>query len=1679
MKKIKLKKKLIKLLKVIGSIVLVLLFLVISLLLFVRSEWGQKIIVQKLTNYVSDKTHTTVNVDRVFITFSGNVFVEGLYLEDTQKDTLIYSKELEANIALMPLIKGSGFTLNRLDWKGVKANIKQQDTLNGFNYQFLIDAFASDTTNQATTSSQSSFDINIGKVNLEDFQLQFDDQATGMYAQGEIGNILVEMDSFDLDNMKFIIDQLSISNSNIVYQQNKELPTTEPESDSPLPYLGLHNITLKNVSANYKSVPDHIELAATISESTINIPELDLTNQKIKAENILLANSQVTVHTSDINADATTNTTTSSDFTWPAWDVTLQTLTLQNNYISYTNNNAKPQYGKLNPDAIELSNATIKVKNVYLQNESAGIEVTEGAITEASGIHLKHLEFKTEITNKGVTLENMLVGLNQNIISGGANVSYNSLSTFISTPDNATLNISLPKFQLNVSDAFIFQPQLAKNEYVKSLSRKKLNGSLYASGKLSNLNIRNTKVNWGKNTYVATTASLQNIQSPKNLSFDIQKFKAVSLSTDINQFYNTDSLSIEIPKNIEINAKAKGNLNNLFADASLKTSEGSVFARGTYKNTDSIAFDATIKLEDINLKRIVKNEALDTVNLSIRASGHGTSVNTLDATLETDIKQLSYNNYDLTPLQLSGELTNGKGNVNARFKDTNLNGSINTQIELDSINPKIVADIDIIGADLRRLNLTAKNLRTQFKTKINFTGNIQTFKTKANVTDMVVVYESDPYYPGDITLDASVEKDSSAVTIKNSILNMKLQANASIDKIAASLNSYYKGLVSTDSIVSDTISKPVILHLRSQINKTPFLEDVLLAGLEKIDTTTIDIDFNEKKQSLYTNIHLPYAEYNGITIDSLELQIDAQTNAPRFTFGVRRIESGPIAIKKITFKGKTENEKMNMLFTAFDDAEKLINVASTLYRKNDSLLFNIKTDTVIFNKKLWEVPNTNQIALSEKSIQFTDFNFSNQNQKVVFGNNMTKIKKDHIGVEFQKFNLANFLNILNPDESIAKGTLNGNLIVVEPYGRTGLLAGLTIDNLEVLNAPLGNLSLKGAAIGNEKYGIDLSVKDGDLDLDMKGKYTASNEAAQLNLDFDLNKLNLSVIEHFSKGEIHKTSGFLSGKFNITGNTKEPEFNGNIGFNNTNFTIKMLDTPFKIDNEEISFNNDGINFDTFTIKDVANNTFQIKGDILTEDPLNPSFNLNVNAEKFQLLDATREDNDLFYGKANISIAAEIKGDLEIPDVNVMLSANEGTNIYYILPEEQLDIVEQDGVVVFVNRQNPDAIITRNDEENNAILNGFRFNALLALNKNAAFNVIINEKTGDNLRIVGKGDLNFSIAENGRTSLSGRYEVTEGHYKMNLYNLVSREFQIASGSTVTWSGDPMDADLDIKAIYEIKTAPSSLMSLQSSGESAAIRNSYQQRLPFFVYLNVNGDLMHPKLSFALDMPEDERGMSGGSVYSRIQQLNQQDDELNKQVFSLLVLNRFFPETGSDGSNGGTATIARDNLNQALSDQLNMFSNQLLGNSGFELSFDVDSYTDYQGSTADQRTDVDITAQKKLFNDRVIVKVGSEVNIQGENRPGQTNQMMGNVSIEYLLTEDGRFSIRGFRKNTYENIIDGQLIVNGISLIFTKQFNEFKELWKANLKEEDELTPEEKNKEPENTETKKSEDEEQPEK
>ena len=215
-----------KILRILAKIFAGVLIFILLVILFIRTPWGQNLIVERLTSSLAKDTNTKIEIDRLFFTFSGNINLDGLYMEDQQGDTLIYSENLEADIPFWPIIRGRGISVNSLDWSGVKANFHREDSLEGFNFDYLMEALApSDTTSASQDTTQAEpTQFKIGEVQLINFDIKYTDKVSGIETEIRLGNLNLEMDKTDLENMDFQIADLHIENSKINYHQTKAYP---------------------------------------------------------------------------------------------------------------------------------------------------------------------------------------------------------------------------------------------------------------------------------------------------------------------------------------------------------------------------------------------------------------------------------------------------------------------------------------------------------------------------------------------------------------------------------------------------------------------------------------------------------------------------------------------------------------------------------------------------------------------------------------------------------------------------------------------------------------------------------------------------------------------------------------------------------------------------------------------------------------------------------------------------------------------------------------------------------------------------------------------------------------------------------------------------------------------------------------------------------------------------------------------------------------------------------------------------------------------------------------------------------------------------------------------------------------------------------------------------------------
>ncbi|WP_255416586.1 translocation/assembly module TamB domain-containing protein [Flavobacterium sp. GSP6] len=447
--------------------------------------------------------------------------------------------------------------------------------------------------------------------------------------------------------------------------------------------------------------------------------------------------------------------------------------------------------------------------------------------------------------------------------------------------------------------------------------------------------------------------------------------------------------------------------------------------------------------------------------------------------------------------------------------------------------------------------------------------------------------------------------------------------------------------------------------------------------------------------------------------------------------------------------------------------------------------------------------------------------------------------------------------------------------------------------------------------------------------------------------------------------------------------------------------------------------------------------------------NFGFDLALDADNFKAVNSKAKDNDLYYGELYLDNHLKITGNLDNPIVEGTIRINKETKFTIVLPQSDPSIADREGIVEFIDQDNPKLMETIVLEEfsSESTIKGVNASVNIEVNKEAELSMVIDKANGDFLKLKGEAQLNGGIDPSGKTTLTGRYELSEGSYEMN-FNAIKRKFDIKKGSYILWTGEPTTADINITAIYKTEAAPIDLVNDQLGSVTTEVRNTYKQKIPFETALKMNGALLKPTISFDIVLPEGNNSVSTeiiNTTQAKLTQLRQQPDELNKQVFALLLLNRFIGENPFASQSGGAtvSSLARESASKILSQQLNNLAGDLI--QGVELNFDLNTSDDYTTGQRENKTDLNVGISKKLLNDRLKVTVGSSFGIEGPQQANQnTNNIAGNVSLDYQLSRDGRYKMRAYRINKYQVALQGEVVETGIAFIITLDYNKFKELF-----------------------------------
>jgi hypothetical protein len=1643
------------------------LFIVLFILLvfvLVLTPPVQRYLTTRVKGYLEKKLQTRVEIGSIRFGLSGKVTLKDVYLEDKTKDTLLSGGMVRAQINYFRLFSNE-VSVKDLEFENITAKIKRvlPDTV--FNFQFIVNAFTSEKTKSPDTASSAPLKLNISDIALQNVHLIYNDVITGNDVSANIGNLSATIDTLDPYVQHFDIPTLTARNVRIHVKQVKPLVIPKPLDEKiavavqPIQTkLNIGSINLEKINIDYGNDVSAFYTVLNIGQLQTSEKLIDLLNNKIYLNRLALNNSKIAIRLGKKEAAKVVAKEVKKEIVaqkQAGWDIRMDQVSFANNTFQFDNDNNPKQATGIDFGHLFADSLTLIANNFVMDPDSIAGQITKAAVKEKSGFRLNDLRGDFVYANNITALRNIYIKTPGSEIQRSAVLEYASFDALTNRFPETVMDIQLVNSRVQVKDILVFAPQLRSNPAMRDPDAVwAIN--IVGNGTLNRLHFDALQFDGLSNTHINAKGDLIGIMDPQHAGGNFTIYRLHTTQTDMALFTGKrlSTPQINLPETFDINGNISGNAGRLLAHLNVNTSSGFVAVNGSFDNImnpNSAGYNASIRTSRLRLGTIMRQPAVfGDLTGNFTLSGRGMTPASVNANVTAAIGSFGYNGYAYRNINAKGSIHQTVFDASASIKDPNadMHFAINGNF---SSNPAFTVHGMIDSIKTGPLHLTPQPV--VFRGKIDGTvSNLGADNPDANVliSNALLISGKDRQALDTVQFNSGKNAGGNYMQLRSDIANIYLSGKYRLADLPSVFQNSIQPYFAVKPPAMQNNVQPYDFNFTADIAYFPVLTS-LVPGLTTMDSLHASGNISNTHGMNFT-AKTAHVIYNGNDITGLTLAANTSSSGLNVTAEAARVVSGnSFDLYHTRLNAVILNNNISFSFGT-DDAN-----ARNKYHINGvvtqpvqgTYAIQVKPDSLLLNYEKWTVNPDNQVIIASNNITAKNFVLQQGQQKLTL--NSLAGAGQPLQVNFSNFRLATITGFIKADSVLVDGTMNGEITFRNLMQQPVFTSDLTINDLSMHKDTIGNVRMQVSSGSNNQYITNATITGRGNDVSLTGSFTPVGNTIRLDLEADVRALQLHSIQGALGNAITNASGAVNGRIKIAGTTNNPDIKGDLNFDKASFALSMLGSQFKLDGQKLSVTQDGFVFNNFTIRDSANNELTLDGSVLTNNFINYEFNLDVNATNFEVLNTTKAKNKIYYGKLTVSTAVHISGTEIKPAVDGSVTVDKGTNLYVVIPQNEPGVVQREGIVEFVDMDSPmNDSLFRNaiDTINTVNVLGFDIAANIEINKDAILNVIVDEANGDFINVQGEGLLTAGIDPSGKITLTGTYTLERGAYQLS-FNFIQRKFDIEKGSTITWTGEPTSAELRVKAMYVANTAPLDLVASEISAPTSAIRNTYLQKLPFEVHLDLTGELMKPVVAFSIVLPENKSyGVSNDiitAVQAKLAELSQDEGETNKQVFALLLLNRFvgqnpFQSEGGGGFNVGT--YARESVSRLLTEQLNQLAAGLVD--GVDINFDVVSTDDYTTGARRSKTDLNIGLSKRLLNDRLKISVGNDFQLEGpQSSRQQNNNIAGNIAVDYQISRDGRYALRFYRQNEYEGIVDGYIVATGMSFILSIDYNKLTDL------------------------------------
>lgn len=1295
-------------------------------------------------------------------------------------------------------------------------------------------------------------------------------------------------------------------------------------------------------------------------------------------------------------------------------------------------NDAKIRYAYVDstgPRQIFLDDISLGLSEMKLLDDNSAFRINSFTMNDRKDFELKDFSAKFIATADSVILTQIHAKtLNSEITEANLFVDKSKIGPDLNFK-KLKANLDLKKSVISMKDIGLLVPSLkGMNENIEVSGQ--------ASGNLVDLKGKNIELRIGKNTRLAFDMYLNGLSDLANTYMHIDLKQSFADFNDLSRVKLPDNFpltQLKIPSQllqagiIEYNGNFTGFLNDFVAYGTFRSKWGVLTTDLSFvpSSGEKLKINGKLKTVDFQLGELAQSDWLDRITFNGDVKGLlNQKTHDFIASVSGRIDSLTMNDYQYKNIELIGDILNKRFNGSLVADDPNLKFHFDGEFDLNVPVPVFNFNMLVEKANLKALKLVSgfKESAVSFAMNANFTGsNIDNLAGSIHFTEGV--YQNENGLMSFNNFDLKTFNESEPVLqVRSDFLDADIRGQYQLHNLHNSILKIISSYLPSSGLTYPDQKTMNNFDFRLNLKDINRFTRVLLPDL-KMETGQMEGSINSEKNTLTVKASFPEINYQSTVLRKFTVTLDGDTKLHLRNKVEEMAIGDQFKVYNLSLISEASGDVLDskLAWNNFGSVSYSgsLNTSTKFFPRKGSphVEISIKPTRLYLADSLWQI-NSALITVDSTLIKVNKLRLSSKGQSITADGSINANQSDKLNLIFNQIDLRS-LNRLTGDELDLKGKLDGVLSVFDIYEKALFLSDLKIDNLSLLGQTIGDANIQSRWDRDaEEIDADLLVKSKGRDLlHAFGIYNPGKDSLSIYTNFD--HFSLLILQPLMGSSFANFHGDATGKVWIHGPSGHIKHDGALYASNAGLMLSDLQANYTL-NDSVKFSGDKIIFPYIKIQDDLGNSGVFSGSIQHRTFSKMVYDMTIKTDKILAINTTPQINEQFYGKLFGSGIVRITGKGARVRIDGAARTEKGTEMNISLEYED-DAREYDFLNFVTHGYQPKIPLIKAPVSNSDV----QIKLEVEVTPEAKAQLIYNSKIGDVIRSQGSGNLQVSIDNDYNVSLFGVYTVEQGDYLFTLQNVINKKFDIQQGGTIEWNGDPEVATINLNAIYRLKASLSDLFA------STSVSTDYNQRIPVLCKINLTKSLSNPEIKFDIELPTTE-----DQIRDEVEQYINSEEDMNKQILSLLVLGKFYTPEYLRGNYIGS------NNNLVGSTASELFSNQL-SNWLSKISNDFDVGVNYRPGNQITNDEIELALSTQMFNDRVSIN-GNIGNNSSQRTSANSNGLVGDADVNVKLTNNGKLQLKAYNHANNNLIYETSPYTQGVGVSYREDFNDFDELW-----------------------------------